>query len=210
MRSGDAPVPLDFAAKAFTVLHLIPRVAFVQPTMLDLGAKPVGESGVLLPLRGSFNTHRFNIDGIISADKRGHVQLFRNGVYETAEVSLGHESERAGHGKVISGWAYATNLFNAVGRYLEFAREMSLPAPFAALASLVGVREYNLLGGRSPYDNLGQFDRDTVTLPDVLIDDTGAIPATVMRPMIEALWQAAGFERCKEYGADGSWPARPR
>lgn len=63
---------------------------------------------------------------------------------------------------------------------------------------------------------LGDFgnrpiDRDVLLLPEVLVPELPADAATLLRPMFDALWQAAGFERCLDYDKTDAWaPLRRR
>jgi len=56
----------------------------------------------------------------------------------------------------------------------------------------------------------GQFtsDRDILVLPDVLIEGYGCDNPTVLRPIFDAVWNAAGWERCFDYDEKGIWRAR--
>jgi hypothetical protein len=48
-------------------------------------------------------------------------------------------------------------------------------------------------------------DRDDLLLPDVMVDEFGQQPATVLRPALDAIWQAAGWRRSFNYNKDGEW-----
>jgi hypothetical protein len=51
---------------------------------------------------------------------------------------------------------------------------------------------------------VGQFiDRDVLDLPDVLVEHYDSEPAEVMRDIFNSLWNAAGYEYCKNYADRG-------
>ncbi len=64
------------------------------------------------------------------------------------------------------------------------------------MLTLLGVRD--LAVGVRP-DWMGPhgtaIDRDTLFLPDVLVEDLSQPPDVILRPVLDALWQASGEER---------------
>jgi hypothetical protein len=51
-----------------------------------------------------------------------------------------------------------------------------------------------------------RFDRQTVLLPDVLID-ADTLPSRGMRPAYDLMCQAVGLEGSENYASDGEWKA---
>jgi hypothetical protein len=47
------------------------------------------------------------------------------------------------------------------------------------------------------------FDRDTLLLPDILVEDLGEDVGRLFRPAFDAVWQASGWSRCHHYDAEG-------
>jgi len=48
-------------------------------------------------------------------------------------------------------------------------------------------------------------DRETLVLPDVIIEQDSLDPDLVLRPVFDALWQASGFASCEHYNCEGRW-----
>ena len=59
------------------------------------------------------------------------------------------------------------------------------------------------LGGSGYYPY--KFDKDPLLLPEVRLVDLNADVRPALRVALDALWQAAGQQRCSFYGTDGTW-----
>lgn len=88
-----------------------------------------------------------------------------------------------------------------------------IDAPVALGLALLGVRGRSLVpvlpqgqmrvplpGVRRP-----QFDQDRVPLPEVVRYDLLGPPDAMLRPLLDALWNAAGEPRSPHYQPDGRW-----
>ena len=76
--------------------------------------------------------------------------------------------------------------------------------PVAVLVTLTGAKGA-VLATRGWYRQHGTFDRDVVLVPDVVVDDFRCDVRATLRPALDALWQAAGLERCFSYDENGQW-----
>jgi hypothetical protein len=52
------------------------------------------------------------------------------------------------------------------------------------------------------------IDRDMLLLPDVLIETYTPDMPTLLRPLFDAVWNAAGWERSINYDEKGKWTLR--
>jgi hypothetical protein len=72
------------------------------------------------------------------------------------------------------------------------------------MVSFLGVKGYWI----KP-DNFGAeghpIDRDVLLLPEVLLDSYEVDFAAVMRPVFDAVWNAAGWQYSVNYDDDGRW-----
>ena len=65
-----------------------------------------------------------------------------------------------------------------------------------------------IMGFRSP---LRPLDRDVLMLPDVVVQEVGNFnAAVVLKPLLDALWQAFGMPQCMDYDEQGKWNPRRR
>jgi hypothetical protein len=58
---------------------------------------------------------------------------------------------------------------------------------------------------RTGYRGNGQFDRDLLVLPEVLLQDFESDVTQLTKSMIDGLWQASGFARSFDYDEKGTW-----
>jgi hypothetical protein len=64
--------------------------------------------------------------------------------------------------------------------------------------------------GDDPYAlEIGQpIDRDTLTLPETVVEDLNSKPENILRPMFDLVWNACGYPRSRNFDADGNWLKR--
>lgn len=160
---------------------------------------------------------RFNFVGLLVHDRvieiantpivcRSYAQMFRNGAIEAVEM-LDHPL-----GKFVSE-EFEPRLISVFKNYLYQLKELNVEPPLIVMISLVGVKDYRLwlhddhlppelrrLGKNQP------FDKDTLLLPDLIVEDLETITAeNLLRPAFDALWQAGGWARCLRYNDAGEW-----
>lgn len=89
---------------------------------------------------------------------------------------------------------------------MEFYRTAEIVPPVVIMLTLLGVRGFSV-GGERRWSRTRRptIDRDVLFLPDALVEDLSQPVDAMMRPMFDALWQAAGVEQCMHYGQDGRW-----
>jgi hypothetical protein len=49
------------------------------------------------------------------------------------------------------------------------------------------------------------IDRDALIIPEIIVENYECNPAEVMRPLFDAIWNAAGWERSRNYNETGQW-----
>ncbi len=52
------------------------------------------------------------------------------------------------------------------------------------------------------------IDRDTIVVPEIWLDTFECDLPRVMRPIFDAVWNAAGYPRSLNYDSEGNWQAR--
>lgn len=210
--AGETPVPL--VANPRTVLHVIPLASLRSDFRIDLGRIPDHVRGIQT-LDGTSMGGRFNLDGFVrytGADAdgpgyTGYCQVFRTGTIETVDAYL--VRERDGRG-LIPHVLFEENIARFLRGCLSGLHELDVPLPLVITASLTGVKGYEMamVPGRMRFTST-PIDRDIVVLPDVLIEDYEADVPTVLRPIFDAIWNAAGWERSMNYTEEGRWEPEP-
>lgn len=205
---GDAPVPLEDGSRLF--IHLLPLSSFTGNIELSAGElvkqwlpfRPPGVSGW---------DHRVNIDGVImfsanrgkSKRNNAYCQVFRSGRVEA--VSTDFVRVREGR-RIVSSLLYEQMMIEALASYLKGLKDLGLPLPIVALAAISGANGAWFVvpqGIEWPEDST--IDRDMLMLPDVLIETYAPDVPTLLRPVFDAVWNAAGWERSFNYDEKGKW-----
>lgn len=219
--AGDEPIPLPPHGKI--VVHLIPLEAFTSQQPLELGA--VEGSGLFTPIfRPGRGVHtRWNIDGYLTYDTDrderqviAYSQLFRNGIFEGVDATTiqPRDDPNWGGPMVYANWIEA-HLNSGMANPLAVLDMIGVQPPLVVTVSIVGARNYLVISNDPLRETSGGgrhlIDREVLMLPDVLVEEYPAaadIPR-LMRPIVDAWWQAGGWWGSPDYDADGNWQ-RPR
>jgi hypothetical protein len=201
---GRGPVPLHPEGNWMAV-HIYPLAA----AGFRLDPRAARDLEVhFAPLGSDARSPRFNLDGFLNArpgdTSYGYTQVFRNGAIEATKVRILMEREGL---RIMPAQTVGNALVAAIPRYLAAQEILGVPPPFAVMISMLGVQGA-LLGVSNEWADIDQpFDRHILELPDVVIDDYNTAPGYValLRPAFDALWNAAGRERCTYFNELGQW-----
>lgn len=208
--ASETPVPLGVGAKI--VVHMIPLIALAQAQAFSPSHLRRCQE-CFRPMSASGWNNRFNVDGLLTttgADSKtekhwNYTQVFRNGIVESVD---GFVLSPRGDQKGIASVAYEEQLIEAVTRFLEGYIALGVVPPAAILISFINVKYYELFVGRtlafSRFENT-RIDRDHLLLPDVLADSWKCDVPRLLKPIFDAVWNAAGWERSFNYDSDGNW-----
>jgi len=84
---------------------------------------------------------------------------------------------------------------------------LGVEPPASVYVSLVGARGA-VLGVSYEHtirSRVKPFDRDAILLREVLVREWVGDPHAVLKPLLNELWQAAGYARCLDYDEQGAW-----
>lgn len=204
--AGETPVPIPTTAKM--ILHILPFSSFSLASYVGMEVagpltfRPMGTSGW---------DHRINVDGFLTYSRSfqggssvgTYCQFFRTGAIEsvTAQFVIDHEGRR-----FMGSAAFERDLVNVIPQYLQGLKNFGVPPPLLITLSMVGVKGVELSNERRLRFHVVPIDRDSLLLPDVLIEQYEAVDAPkLMRPIFDSVWNACGFERSFNYDKDGRW-----
>ncbi len=192
------------------VLHAVPLDALGEP-----GSRPQLDVRRLepmpLPLGGAAYEYRFNYHGrfgyAVGKDAAGHtrikryVQVFRAGVIEALDcVGLGRDT-----GRNLPGLSLEQDIIRTLADHLKALPAWGVAPPAVVMLSLVGASGWRLASDPSPWpDQWVPFEVDLIALPEVLVENFSQDAATVLRPALDVLWQAAGRPQSPYYNDDGT------
>ncbi len=211
IRAQETAVPL--LASPSAVLHIVPLGAFAGSTRYDvisLKASTVIPQALAPLFRDFANSFKINFDGLLvygvdrNKSSTGFTQLYRTGIIETADTTFISSANSYGMGKIISSVPFEVNLFKAIRRFLLVLKSLGVDLPLVIMLSLLDVQGYTL---HVP-DRLGAFaggepfDRAVLAPQEVLIETYSDDIPSVMKPLLDEIWNAAGFEGSPYYRGD--------
>ncbi len=151
---------------------------------------------------------RYNLDGALMHAARGsiwHTQLFRDGSIEHATT---HWIEDSPNQRFINAFRLQVTLVNILPRFLDLQSTVGVTPPVTAMLSLLNVANFklNTAEGHLPVELTEyQIDREELLFPEVIIDNFKADPKTILKPVFDSLWNAAGVKNCPYYKNFGIW-----
>lgn len=213
--SGNTPVPLD--GDSFLVLHLLPVIGARSDSKLstqDLHA--VRNSSELKPLASRGWGGTFNFEGIIVKSSAGsgkydsYVQLSRNGFIEAvnSQVIRPRQTRIASKEthKLLPSVYWEKEVIDSLGSYLKALTLLQISPPFYLSLSLLNVKGY-YMGVDNDY---GSFEArpipdDHLLTDEILVESTQQLPAAILRPLFDQVWNACGYPQSRNYKSDGTW-----
>jgi schlafen family protein len=206
--SGETPVPLQ--SGALQILHFVPLAAFGAGMIVDLNAA-LKDKGTLVSAMGRGGSVTHNVDGLLAHthDEDGYgayAQLFRNGILEAIRREPEWTSKR-GY-PVLASLAFEEELFRQTKGALATLTRAGVSPPIAIMLSFVGIKGWRM-GVKDSWGTRGGmgFDRDPLLIPEqLLVEASDGIDVTqLLKPTIDATWNAAGFEKSDYYDSHGTW-----
>lgn len=205
--AGETPVELVPGARQ--IMHFVPLTAFGTGATIDL--KPITtQRASLVNVMNRGGSLRLNIDGALayspSADANdAYAQLYRNGIVEI--VTLIREWNPRGK-TVLPSLAFEEDVFAQTKATLKALKLIGASPPIAVMLSFTGIKGWEM-GVRDAYGTRGRrggFDRDPLLVPELMVQsyDVDDVPRLV-KPVIDATWNAAGFLQSDYYNEDGNW-----
>jgi hypothetical protein len=155
--------------------------------------------------------HRHNFDGFLtytwssqSTSAHSYVQVFRSGSVEVVDASI---LRLYGDRRIIPSGVFEGELLQALRRYLFAQRQLGVEPPLFVMLSLLGVSGYTM-GIKSPpmrWDYVYPIDKDALLVPEIVVESFECDPAEAMKPIFDAVWNAAGWPRSMNYDETGKW-----
>lgn len=205
--SGE--MPLRIKGEPILICHVVPLNEFESPAGLDL-RRVTGQVQKLVPVGHTmFNATRVNFDGFLvdcrSSDKgvpfvSAYTQLYRNHVIEAvSSISLYD-------GSFLPGRYLETNLVSALTRYCGFLHAQGIEPPLVIFIGLLRVKDHRIASSQHGFIDGGEpIDRNTLILPEVLVEDFEIDLPQAMKPAFDSMWNASGSPGSPSYDSSGKW-----
>jgi hypothetical protein len=207
--ADETPVPIQQGARA--ILHLLPISALDSSSQPNLGII-YKRPALLRLLHGGGVDHRYNFDGYLAFDarppqvSRSYLQVFRSGAIEAVDTDIVDTGDNQ---KLIPSAVFEAALVDQLHHYLALLMELSVSTPIFVMLAILGVKGYRM-AGRRPELIVGQIspiDRDSLLLPEILVEAFDIDTSQILKPTFDAVWQAAGWTGSPNY-QDGRWLRR--
>jgi Putative DNA-binding domain len=215
--SNEGPVKL--AGDPKIILHLVPFTIFDSTAQFDLQLL-TNNPDLTRIRRDPYHRSRFNMDGYLNHEipykepGPGHAyswytQVFRVGAIEA--VSALGITTGTGHKLIKSDFAESI-ILDLLKRFSGTAKTIGVSLPIVVMVTMHGFNGFGI-ADFSPFHDPPvhlTIDRETLLLPDVLLEDYGTQMDRLIRPVFDAIWQSAGYPFCQNYDDKGKWDARIR
>lgn len=214
--SGSAPVQIGEKAKTF--LHIVPLS--LQSWSLDFSDHTVSDVIIrhLSPLNCASRPHnRLNFDGQLNFSSprqdgsvETYVQVFRNGSIEFCDTSMLKPRMQDGNRiECIPSPRFQREIWGGADRALNVLATLSVPLPYVIFMTLTGVKGYAAASqdssGYLSIDVSYPIDRDNLYVPGQIVSRRGGQVDPILKPILDAVWNAAGFAKSPNFNGEGIW-----
>jgi hypothetical protein len=205
--ADDTPVPL--APNPKTVLHVLPLSQFDAIERFDLIGEINKQRQNLTTMSMTSSSYRHNLDGILVSTANGepsglwgYTQVYRQGGIESVDAYvLRDDSDQ----KAVASRVFEEKIMSALGRFLSFQKGLGIESPILVQLTLIGVRGYRVAATGTSWIHTAGFDRDLLVLPEVLVEGESWAIGSVVKPILDVMWQADGWDRDRNFDDQGNW-----
>jgi hypothetical protein len=208
IEAGEAPASFPPGPKL--VLHSVPfqAVAFGGHPFFDISQLQKASSDIMTALPGSALSYGPNLDGwrVFAVGISLAAQMFRNGALEFVDAEIARQNDQGWH---LDAKMLGEEAVRMAGGFLKTHATLGFPPPCVLLVSLLGARDCFLHDERYTFrlprtQEQGRFDREIGPLPEVLVEDYNADALTLLRPIIDMVSQAAGYDGSPLFDHEGN------
>jgi hypothetical protein len=204
--SLEVPVTLFDAARA--ILHLVPASVFEAGSHVDIPklAELASRHGPLGEEIEAF----FNFEGLVQRvageedTSLSYAQIFRSGAVEIVHVNLLTSEDEE---MTVDTARLERVLLAEARQWTGLQKELGARAPVFAMLSLQKVRGLSLDGDERAAggDAAHPIDRDELIVPETVLSSFDDEVAGILKPLFDAVWNAAGYAASKNFSRDGDW-----
>ena len=201
--------PIPFTPEPKIIIHCIPIGAVADPKQYDV-LRYDRTPGTLEPFYHSGWSTRINLNGVVSYSGNNpafsYTQVYRNGIIEAVTGGLlAHDYNGK---RVIPSLAYEQAIYRYLPKCFKILNELGCPPPIVVALSFTGTKGLemgvdNVFGPRPE-----PIDEDTLVLPETVVEDFNMPIGKILKPMLDLVWNAAGYPESKNFDANGNWVGR--
>jgi hypothetical protein len=204
--NNETPVPLKPGPKV--LLHCIPIESFAGQPQFDL--IPLFQNHMRLATMGNRGaSRRLTLEGLLVHDGQGayvgqtYTHLYRSGFIEVATgPEWVYEEDKQ---KWITSAYYEKRLLDYLPTCFRVLQEIGSNTPIIVALTLISVRGLTMWVPRHRRGEEYLIDRDTLALPESVVQDFSTKPVEILRPMFDLIWNACGYQESKNFDKEGKW-----
>ena len=160
----------------------------------------------------AYMAKRLNLDGLLSHGYleggvcNSYTQLYRNGILEV--VSEDRVTVQCDEKRWLSTLVFEQKLLEYLPKCFELLQGIGVNVPIIVAVTLPNVRGFRMWGS-NPLTR-GQFpiDRDTLVLPESVVQEFQAPVQGILLPMFDLIWNACGYPKSRNFDDEGKWTGR--
>ena len=200
--------------KETIVLHVIPFASirkdhYISPRQLS------EQRDNLVSFDDSGITGRYNFNGYINIRRlnreefpypHAYTQLFRSGIIETVDKYLLDESYMEQPRKMIPIVLLENEVIKLTEKYLTILNNLIISPPTLIQLALFGIEGYGIPTNH-PYRGATPIQESFLILPEIVLHSYPQTKVEIenqLKPIFDALWNAAGYPGSLYYGEDGN------
>ncbi|MFZ4699281.1 MAG: helix-turn-helix domain-containing protein [Candidatus Methylumidiphilus sp.] len=208
--SGEAPVALFNGS--IEVLHIVPISSLFSGQTVDVLAYDKSSRCIPVISGGAGIYCRINLDGVLNCRNNtpqgcgAYTQIFRDGTIEGTRVFT---QKGTGLYQIVT-LKLEHELLDFFERVKEELKFLEIQPPFILMHTLLRANEaeFYIPDRWNHEDYHGRFNRAIIALPELIIEDLDISTETLLKPMFDLIWNAAGFPRSENYDENGKWKNR--
>jgi predicted HTH transcriptional regulator len=217
--ADQTPVQLNSSHRF--VIHLIPISSFLYGSNNQkiIAASKKDMFSLQQTIEETYSDYRYNIDGYLFYPRSGnghYCQVYRTGIVEYVDCNLivSVELEDKIKHYYINHKDFESEVIGKVSKYIDLMKQFNIEIPILVMISLLDVKgvemsyEYRSII-RNFFTSPASIDRDSIIIPDILLDDYSVKVPNILKPAFDSIWQACGYECSPNYDEQSNW-SRPR
>jgi hypothetical protein len=198
------PIPVSEGPRV--LLHVFPFDSFGHGARYD----PIQfyRDPTRVPLLGSsLNLVRVNFDGVVVHNGQPtattYTQIFRSGILEVVNSRvLDHEYEKR---RLIPHQSFEKHVLKYLPSLFSVLATMGIRPPVAISLTLLNVKGLEIWVDQ--WNNQPGFpiSENQLILPEQIVDDFSLAPGAILKPALDQIWNACGFEGTRNLNEQGNW-----
>jgi hypothetical protein len=208
--SGETPVVLRKGPKL--IFHIIPFTAFDPLIRYDSAAIEK-----CMPEEIGWR-RRHNFDGYLISEHEdnyamSYLQLFRNGALELVDdqhFRAVKDNKGRTHLQIMP--PYEVSILNKMPSYLKCLKDLGVSPPLVLALSFTEVLNHSIfISGMHTWSMYKKnIEKKDLIIPGVLMEDYDAGLPSLLKPVFDSVWNAAGLPHSIYFNERGEWdPKRP-